>query len=173
MIIRKCWIIISVLFFVTFSHAGQDRNVYLEAQKAAKSGQKDFVFMRYRALLRDYPKSQYRKEAIFALGEYYFFFPDYTKAGQKFQDFMTEFPDAEEKIIVLAYLFKLAKKDEDASRVAELKSEIVHLRQVSLLFQDYEEYNYQSPLNHHYQALFHIDRIEFYVEGKLFEEVVF
>ena len=166
-------IITTLVLSVNLISADTDIQVYRKAQQAAREGQTDFAFMHYRALLRNYPQSRYRLTASFALGEYHFLAPNYKKAGEYFQRIIEEFPDAEEKIFALVYLLKIAEKADDTERIQMLSSAIAHARQVSLVFQDFEEYKYTSPLNHLHHVVFHIDRIEFYVEGALLEKITY
>ena len=145
--------------------------MYSKAVKFAKAGQNDFAFMQYSKLLRNYPKSKYRDQALFATGEYYFQNFSFKQATEAFQTFIDEYPDSDERLYALAYLLNIAKKDSNELFTQSLEKQIIDLQQVSLVFRDSKEIAYKSPLFQNYKTVIHIDNIEFYVEGELFAKV--
>jgi len=145
--------------------------IYSKAVKFAKSGQSDFAFMYYSKLLRNYPMSRYRDQALFATGEYYFRISDIKQATAAFQAFVDEYPDSDERLYALAYLLSIANKDNDELFSQGLEKQIIALQQVSFIFRESKEIVYRSPLYQNYKAIIHIDKIEFYVEGELFAKV--
>jgi outer membrane protein assembly factor BamD (BamD/ComL family) len=143
--------------------------IYSKAVQFAKAGQGHFAFMQYNNLLRNYPMSPYRNRALFATGEYYYQVADLREAEVAFKMFLNENPDSEERLYALAYLLSIAVKN--ISPVEHLEREIMNLQQVSLIFRESKEITYRSPLYQDYKTVIHIDRIEFYMEGKLFAKV--
>lgn len=145
--------------------------IYSKAVKFAKAGQSDFAFMQYSELLRNYPTSKFRDQALFATGEYYFKNFGFKQAAEAFQTFIDEYPDSDERLYALAYLLNIAKKDGNVSVAQSLEKQIIDLQQVSFVFRNSKEIAYKSPLFQNYKAVIRIDQIEFYVEGELFAKV--
>ncbi len=158
-------------FLVSPARAESEGHIYRKAVQAAKAGRTDFAFMYYNALSRDYPESRYRREFLFAKGEYLFWMPNYQEAAATFEAFLNDFPDAEGKLIVLAYLYRIAQIQKDSARLEQIKKEVVNYKQVGLVFKEFKENQYLSPMHYAYRIVFHIDKVEFYREGGLFAEV--
>jgi len=170
---KRSFLLMSVLL-VWIGGAGfvsEDGQVYSMACEFARVGRQEFAFMHYNHILREYPQSSYREQALFAAGEFYFNVFSYKEATSAFQKFIDEYPDAEERIYALAYMLNLAEREQDIEAVKGLEKKIVALQQVSLVFRKTKEASYLSPLHQHYQAVIHIDKMEFYVEGDLFAQV--
>jgi tetratricopeptide (TPR) repeat protein len=144
---------------------------YAKAMEFAKTKQDYFAFMHYNELVRNYPTSGYRKPALFAIGEYYFSISSLQEAAAIFRTYLDDYPDSQEGLYVLAYLLRIAKKNNDIISVETLEKQIIELQQVSFVFREKKEITYRSPLNQNYKAVIHIDKIEFYLEGKLFAKV--
>jgi len=144
---------------------------YSKAVKFAKAGQVHFAFMHYNKIIRNFPNSKYRNKALFATGEYYFHNSGMKQATQAFQLFIDENPDAKERLYALAYLLNIANQGGDEAFVQGLEKQIIDLQQVSFVFRSEKEIAYRSPLYQNHKAVIHIDKIEFYVEGKLFAKV--
>jgi len=145
--------------------------VYSQAVKFAKAGKNDFAFMYYNKLLKSYPMSKYRDQALFATGEYYFRISGLKQAAAAFQTFIDENPNSNERLYALAYLLSIANKDNNESVMRGLEKQIIDLQQVSFVFRESKEIAYRSPLYQNYKAIIHIDKIEFYLEGELFAKV--
>ena len=159
------------LWLVSTGFAPGAFEVYSKAVKFAKAGQDHFAFMQYNDLLRNYPMSKYREQALFALGEYYFQMPNLRKAREYFDTYLKEFPDSKERLYALAYLLNIAGQNKNDTVIQELEKQIINLQQVSLIFRDSKEISYRSPLYRKYNTVIHINNIEFYVEGELFAKV--
>ena len=145
--------------------------VYSKAVEFAKAGQGHFAFMHYNKLLRNYPTSKYREQALFATGEYYFRISSSQQAAAAFRTFLSEYPDSEERLYALAYLLCIAQRDKNTLSVEGLEKQIIDLQRVSFVFRESKEISYRSPLYQNYKAVIRIDKIEFYVEGELFAKV--
>jgi len=153
------------------SHAGDDAVLYSRALKAARSRDYEFAFMNYRRLLRDHPCSRYTERALFANGEYFSFSGSALEAQEIFSSFVKAYPDSPATLFALAHLYKMALKKGREEDAQQFKNEIISLKQVSLVFRDFKEYTYLSPLNRAYRAVFQIDTIDFYVEDELFTQI--
>ncbi len=167
-----------IIFFLTLhmlyqptAHAGEETRLYAQAVKAAKSGRPDFAFMYYSAILRNYPQSEYRERALFASGEYDYQLPNTAEAARMFESFIADYPQSPGRLFALAYLYKAAETQENQSALDDLKKEILTFRQVGLVFKEFKEREYHSPLERMHRAVFHIDKVEFYIAGDLFVQV--
>lgn len=146
-------------------------DLYSKAIEFSEAGSAHFAFMHFNKLLRNYPESKYRQDALFATGEYYFETRSFHSAQKTFKTYLDEYPDSEETIYILAYLLHIAQRDKDLSLAGDLEKKIIDLQQVSFVFRDSKEMTYRSPLNKKYKAMVRIDKIEFYLEGDLFAQV--
>jgi outer membrane protein assembly factor BamD (BamD/ComL family) len=155
----------------SFSFAREDKTLYSQAKRAARRGSMDFAYMYYRNLLMRYPNSPFRVHALFAKGEYHFLLPDYRQAQKAFNAYLKEYPDAKGTLFAFAYLFKIADITDNKREKRKIQKQIIDKEQVSLIFRDYEKYIFISPLNKKYEAIFHIDRVEFYAEGEIFTSI--
>ena len=173
----KTKIFFTVFWLVLFCSAAllaqEEKEIYLEAVSAAKAGDMNSAFMEFRSLLADYPGSKYTADSLFASGEYYFLTGNYKEAVSAFTRFIDEYPDSKPRLFAVIYLYKIAKKQEHESLLGNLKKEIVDFQQLILLFRDFKEYKYSSPLQKKYRAVYYIDQAEFYLNGELFEKILF
>jgi outer membrane protein assembly factor BamD (BamD/ComL family) len=167
----RVWIILVLLWLATAGFAPSAVQVYSKAVEFARAGKEHFAFMYYNELLRNHPASKYREQALFATGEYYFQVSDFEGATTAFQAFLLEYPEAKERLYVLAYLLSIAQRNNNILSIEGLEKKIIDLQQVSFVFRETKEIAYRSPLYQNYKTVIHIDRIEFYLEGKLFAEV--
>ncbi len=151
--------------------AGEDALLNKRAVKAARSGDLDFAFMNYRSILLRYPRSPFAQQALFAKGEYYYSLPDFPQARLVFEEYVKKYPESEAKMFALVYLMKIALADQDQATADELSRELINLKQVSLVFRDFKEYSFLSPMNNQYRAVFHIDKIEIFLNGEPFAEI--
>jgi outer membrane protein assembly factor BamD (BamD/ComL family) len=170
----KRYLIWTVLGWVWLGSAGfapSETQLYSKAIQFAKAGQGHFAFMQYSELLRNYPTSKYRDLALFATGEYYFQVSGFQDAEKAFKMFLDEYPDARERTYALAYLLNIARRNDNAASAEDLKKQIIDRQQVSFVFRESKEVTYRSALNQNYKTVIYIDKIEFYVEGKLLAKV--
>ena len=163
--------IVTTVLFVSPCLAGEDAVLYAKALKYAREGNREFAYMNYRALLRDYPNSTFKEPALFAEGEYYFLIHDYVQAAVRFDAVLRDYPDTKAKLFILAYLFKYASFENNMDLRQELRNQMINLEQVSFVFRDTKIYEYTSPLNRAHKANFMINKIQYFIEGELFEEV--
>ncbi len=167
---RSFVIFLIVLCFFSAS-AFSDTTVFYKGVRAAYSGRLDFAFMFFRSFLQSYPRSKLAQDAIFALGEYYYFTNNPTMSARHFNRVIVQYPTSKAKIFACAYLLNMAQrsKNEDAER--SLKREIVTAHNLSLVFSKYKRYIYESPFNKKYKALYYMDRVQIYINDDLFTEI--
>jgi tetratricopeptide (TPR) repeat protein len=151
--------------------ASNAARVYAQAVHFAKAGQSHFAFMHYNKLVRDFPSSPYREQALFAVGEYYARVSNLQEAAAAFTVLLRDYPDTRQRLYALAYLLTIALKDEDEASVQTLEKQIIDLYKVSLIFRESKEITFLSPMRQRYKAVIQINKIEFYLEGKLFAKV--
>lgn len=162
------------LFIFLLSQRGfaQDvKQLYSTAVREAESGNRDFAFMHCRELLENYPDSKYASDAAFAIGEYYFITANYEFAAEALSNFINDYPDSKGLPFVLMYLLKVPQIHKNESLTEKLKNQIISLKRLSLLFQESKGYAYTSPLGIKYRMMYYIDKVELYVDDKLFENI--
>ena len=162
-----------ILCLTSLVCAESEAQLYRKAAQAAKAGRTDFAFMYYNDLGRDYPASKYREHVLFAQGEYYGRSLNYAESTRVFNAFIGVYPESKGRLFALAYLYTMAKHEKDEPLIENLKKEILTFKQVGLVFKEFKEYTYRSPLYRTYKAVFRIDQVEFYVGGKLFATVAY
>jgi len=160
-----------VFLFLSLAYAQESQRIYSLALKAAKEGDPGYAFMSFRYLLSNYPDSKHREAALFATGEYYFLIGDYTDARPVFIKFVDEYPNSKVRPFALAYLIKIAEKQDQEALAESMEKEIITSQQLILLFRDFKEFRYLSPLHRRYKAVHFIDKIEFYIDGELFAQI--
>lgn len=162
-----------MLCLTSLAGAESEAQIYRKAVQAARAGQADFAFMYYNSLAQDYPHSSHREEAIFAVGAYYVQMRIYPRAKDALNAFVKDYPQSGARLFALAYLHAIAESAKEANTLDALKKEIIAFKQVGLVFKEFKEYKYRSPLDQSYKAVFHIDKVEFYREGELFASVAY
>jgi outer membrane protein assembly factor BamD (BamD/ComL family) len=162
-----------LLLFLNQVYAESDSALYSEAIKLAKSGQRDIAFVRFSAILERHAGSEYTEEALFGAAEYYYSIGDRRDALKLLRQLVTNYPDSRARLFALGYLFKLSTERQKVDLARKLKKEIITFKQQSLLFRVFKNYQYRSPLNRLYKAVYYIDRTEFYVDGELFAKISF
>ena len=169
----RVWIILTgwLLLVPASGYAGEADALYAKALQAARAGRVDFVFMYCNQIDREYPRSRYREQVLFAKGEYFYELPAHALAKEAFEKVLEEYPQSPAKLFVLSYLHKIAEAEGKAESIERFRKEILTLRQVGLVFKETKEYNYSSPFYRSYRAVFYIDKVEFYRGGELFAAV--
>jgi len=140
---------------------------YILAQEALKSQDKQFAFMNFRYIAENYPNSRLREKALFATGEYYFLTSDYKDAFKAFEDFLNDYPDSKMKPFALFYIFSIANNTGKEDFAKEMEQQVINWERVILIFKESKEYKLKSPLGINYRLAHYIDRLEFYIDGKL------
>lgn len=165
------FVILFLLLPCVITCAQDDRQLYYTALENARSGNRDFAFMNFCALLEQHPHSRYAREALFACGEYYFLISDYDDAFKALGQYVGDYPESREMPFVLMYILRIAKIKGEGALAKKIEKDIVMLRRLSFLFRDSKEYRYRSPLFRKHKAAYYIDKVEFYIDGELFEKI--
>ncbi|MFH1062147.1 MAG: outer membrane protein assembly factor BamD [Candidatus Omnitrophota bacterium] len=165
-------VFISVMSGAIFGYAQEDADLYLSAKQSVKDGDRDFAFMQFHSLLQLSTTSLYYHDALFATGEYYFALANYYDAQSAFAKFIELFPRSEALPFAVVYLLKMEQVQQQDKQY-DLKKKVITFKQLSLLFSEYKEYLYKSPLGLNYKAIYFIDRVEIYINEELFETVYF
>lgn len=176
---RKFRVTVLMLFFILlflqngYAQAGQDAKLYSQAIRSVQSGTTDFAFLQFYKLANSYPESKFLENALFSIGEYYFSTNNYSAAFQIFNKFIKKYPQSKAKFPALAYLLKISNKEQNEALVKELEQKIKAEKRTIFLFGDCKEYTYKSSFSKIYRVLCFIDKMEFYVDGQLFMEILY
>ena len=155
---------------VKASEAGLE---WQDAIGSAKQGEYDFAFMNFRTILEDYPNSRYCLSAKFALGEYYFLQNNLQAASDEFKSFYAKYPQHEEALIALVYLFKIAQIQKNPNTMKNYRNKAASFRQLTFIFNDKKSFKYLSGFQRKHKLVYYINKVELYVNGQLFTEVPF
>ena len=119
------------------------------------------------------PNSRYCLAAEFAQGEYYFLQNNLHMASDEFKDFYAKYPQHEEALIALAYLFKIAQIQNHPDDMKEYRNKAASFRQLTFIFNDKKSFKFLSGFQRKHKLVYYINKVELYVNGKLFTEVPF
>ncbi len=144
-----------------------------EAVSSAKQAEYDFAFMDFNTILELYPHSRYGPAAEFAIGEYYFLENNLPMASDEFLDFYAKYPQHEEALIALAYLYKIAQTRHLPEEMKKYRKKAASFRQLTFIFNNNKYFKYRSGFQHRYKLVYYIDKVELYDNNKLFTEVPF
>ena len=144
-----------------------------EAVGLAKQGEYDFAFMNFKMIADEYPASHYGLKADFAQGEYYFLQNNLQMASIAFKDFYSKYPQHEEALIALAYLFEIAQIQNHPNEMKEYRNKAANFHQLVFIFNDNKSFKFLSGFQRKHKLVCYINKVELYVNGKLFTEVPF
>ena len=164
---------LGLLIFVpaNFAYPQGSLSLYYKGVHAARFGDKDFAFMYFKNLLREFPESELAESALFAVGEYCFSILNHHDAVKYFSSFINSYPESKAKLFALAYLREIAKLENNPELAEKISKEIVTSKQLRLLFSEFKEYTYWSAFYEQYKAVFFIDKVEIYIDEELFTEI--
>ena len=170
-----------IAFFVTAivlcgaasARAQNAGELYREGLHAARTGQQEFAFMNYHSIVAQEKASKYRDEALFGCGEYYFGGKSYQEAQRMFTAYVTEYPMGRGVPFALAYLYKLTDEFGMPGDLNALKKQLITYAQLSLVFREFKEFAFRSPMNTPYSARYYIDRIEMSRQGEALAAIRF
>jgi outer membrane protein assembly factor BamD (BamD/ComL family) len=165
--------IILLLLFSSGLRQASAEEEYSQAQNAVKSGDKEFAFMHFLSVLKNNPESKHRQEALFATAEYFLLVSDYGDAFNALEEFLEEYPYSEMRTFTLLYLLKIARIWQDAQLAKDIQKQIIDAKRIILLFKNTQEYTLKSPLGINYKLIYYIDRLEFYLDGKLQTQIYY
>ncbi len=170
-------IILSLLlqgcFLVPCVKASEADLEWKDAVRSAQQGDADFAFMGFQAIVQVYPDSRYYLPAKFAEGEYYFHHNDLTMALEVFESFCAQYPKREEALIALAYLFKIAQIQGNADALKNYHNRVASFHQLAFVFNEKKSFTFLSGFGHKHKLVFTIDKVELYVDDRLFTKVPF
>jgi outer membrane protein assembly factor BamD (BamD/ComL family) len=144
-----------------------------EAVRSVQQGDYDFAFMGFKTILENYSDSSRCMAAEFAMGEYFFLQKNFGMASDEFKDFYTKYPQHQESLAALVYLFKIAQIENRTEDIKEYREKIASFRQLAFIFNDRRSFKFVSGFLHKHRLVYHINKVELYVNGKLFAEVPF
>lgn len=160
-----------VMLCLQAAFAADDAQLYVAATRLAKAGNIDFAYLQLHKLVNSHPQSRFLENALFSIGEYYFWNNNYYDARETFNRFINDYPQSQAKAFALQYLLKISRLRQQHTLTKELEEKIKTMRRNTFLFRDYKDYKYLSSFAKHYRAKFFIDKIKFYVDEKLFMEI--
>jgi len=174
----KLYVIILTLLvqgccWVTCVKASEADLEWKDAIQSAKQGEYDFALLDFTSIRDYYPHSRYAKAADFAQGEYYFLQNDLSMASNEFKNFYTKYPQHEESLIALAYLFEIARLEQHANDIKKYRKMAASFRQLTFIFNDKKSFKFLSGFQRKHELVYHINKVDLYVNGKLFTEVPF
>jgi len=157
-------------------YAGGDaRAKYDAAVRHIKLKQPDFALMEFRSLLREFPKSPLAQKASFAIAEYYYDNKMYNDAIKSFTGYIKDYPDSKAGIYAKAYLLKIIEDIKNPAweekRLFEDIQKDFFPKPLFLLFKEYKEVSYGSPLQNKFKIKYYIDNVEVYRNNQLFIKV--
>ncbi len=162
-------LLIIVFFFspLALNQTIANEEEYFCAKEAVESGYKDFAFVNFLSIVKNSPGSRYRQDALFAVIEYYFLSSNYTDAFSASVELLDNYPDSEMRPFVLFYLLKISQAwgNDDLTKIVQ--TQIKNLKRIVLIFKETEDYKFKSPLGLSYRVAYYIDKLEFYLDGKL------
>lgn len=170
---KKITFFVLVFCFFSSAVAGAVPREYMDAQDYLKNGDTDAAFMSYLLLSGAKRNTVYHQEAFFAVGEYYFYLDDYQDAFKTFQDFLETYPESKLRPFALFHLLKISRYWNQEKAVKSIEEEIINLKRIVLVFQENQELKLKSPLGKNYTATYYIDRVEFFVDGQIQEQILF
>lgn len=170
-------IILSLLLqgslWVTCAKASEADLQWKDAIGFAKQGENDFAFMDFQTILADCPHSRHCLAAAFAQGEYYFYQNNLKMASEAFKSFTAKYPQRQEALIALAYLFQIAKIQNLADDMKKYRDKAASFRQLTFIFNDKKFFKFVSGFQRKYKLVYTINKVELYVNGQLFTEIPF
>jgi outer membrane protein assembly factor BamD (BamD/ComL family) len=170
-------IILSLLlqgcFWVPCVKASEADLEWQNAIESAKQGEYAFAFMDFHSILEFYPHSSHCLAAQFAQGEYYFLQNNLQMASDEFKDLYAKYPQHEESIIALAYLFKIAQIQKRPDDMKEYRNMVASFRQLTFIFNEKKSFKFLSGFQRKHKLVYYINKVELYVNGALFTEVPF
>ena len=172
---KKLFILLFLLsVFLPIVFAGsQDDELYSDAVAAVKDKNFELAFSDLHTLVSTCTDEKLLDKSMFSLGEYYFSTGNYKDAVRIFMQINRRFLNSKARLFVLAYLLEISRMSGDKEEAVLLEREIISFTKVSLLFRDYKVYRYVSVFKKTYKSVYFIDKIEFYIDDKLFSSIAY
>ncbi|MBF0504824.1 MAG: hypothetical protein HQL14_06950 [Candidatus Omnitrophica bacterium] len=144
-----------------------------DAVRSAQQGEPDFAFMGFQTITQAYPNSKYALAAEFAQAEYFFLQNNFDLAASAFKNFFTKYPQRKEALAALGYLFKIAQIQKTPNEAKQYRHRAASFQQLAFIFNEKKSFEFLSGFGHKHKLVLTIDKMELYVNGKLFSEVPF
>lgn len=94
-------------------------------------------------------------------------------ASDAFKNFYAKYPQHEEALIAIAYLFKIAQLQNHPTEMKEYRSKAASFQQLIFIFNDKKYFKFLSGFQRKHKLVSYINRVDLYVNGALFTEVPF
>jgi mRNA-degrading endonuclease HigB of HigAB toxin-antitoxin module len=94
-------------------------------------------------------------------------------ASDEFESFYTKYPQHEESLIALAYLFQIAKIQKHPLDMKKYRNMAATFRQLTFIFNDKKSFKFISGFQREHKLVYYINKVDLYVNGELFTEVPF
>lgn len=128
-------------------------------------------FMKFRNRLSERISEKEKGEITFALGEYCFKNNIYRESKTSFQNYIEQNPSGVTALLANVYLFKLATLARNEGEIEAIKKEVFQ-NQFVLLFEKFQTLTYKSRWQNTYEIHYFIDKIEVYLNSRLFAEII-
>jgi len=162
-------IILSSCWWTAPLQASDADDIWNRAIELVKEGgEVDMAFTNFHLLVDTYPNFKKSYDAQFSLGEYYFFANILPLAKVEFEKFYAKYPQEKQSLIVASYLYTIAQAQKKSQDVERYQQELTKL---ALILKGKESFDYTSGYLHRYKVLLSADKIEVFVDGKLFVTV--
>ncbi|MFA5060476.1 MAG: hypothetical protein WC676_07615 [Candidatus Omnitrophota bacterium] len=146
---------------------------FLSSNCVSSSGlDRDFErFISLRKKLSEERNERRIKNIEFAIAEYYFKINDFVDARLAFEDYKKNRLADLHILLANCYLYKIAQTAGQAQITEDLKKEIFN-KQFVLLFDRYKSIKYKSLLGSQYEILYFVDKIDVFLNGDVFVQIV-
>ncbi len=148
---------------------------YREASQMVEEKKYDFAFLAFRSITRDFPKSKYASDALFAVGEYLYSQTANTESISNFSEYVRKYPNSDGTVFAKTYLLKII---EAAQKPTAVEKEIINnlekeffSKPLFLLFSQYKEVSYKSGFANSFAIRYYVDKIEVYKNGQIFYRI--
>ena len=154
---------LSHLLSISYAESPSAESRLSNAQALSLKGEKDFAFMEFRDIWREYPDHPSGRLALFGAGEYAYSEKYLDQAGEYFRSFTKKSQGNPEDILAFAYLVKCAQAAGDEKAAAEsterLKNALAS-RGILLLFEESRVIRWVSPAGNRFQTKESVDKAE-------------
>jgi hypothetical protein len=167
-------VIILTLFwhwsFATNLNAADADVLWTRAVSMAQQGQVDMAFTNFRMIVDSYPTFSKGALARLDVAEYYFLQNDLHSAVIEFENLCLQYPKGHESFIALAYLYKIAQMQGKKEDMALYQKRLMSSHPFALIFKNNKSFEVVSGF-HKYKAMFQIDKIEVWIDDRLFVQI--
>ena len=168
-------IFLAPILFITQDLSASAGSQYKEALRLIEQKKYDFAFMEFRSVVKNFPKSSFTQQSIFAMAEYYYDHKMYYDAILNFTGYINNYPSSKANVFAKAYLLKITEEIQDPTweekRMLENVKEDFFSKPLFLLFTEYKETSYRSASRNDFRIRYYIDNVEVYRNGQLFVKI--